>query len=95
MEEFIAKTKAEAIAKLPPKPEKSKAARISEIEANRKKEKDAIRERNTRETLKRQGVLPESGGETEAPPVVSPITRMLQEALDNALKGGSDDNNDS
>ena len=95
LEEFITKTKADALAKLPPKPEKSKAARISEIEANRKKEKDAIRERNTRETLKRQGVLPESGGETEAPPVVSPITRMLQEALDNALKGGSDDNNDS
>ena len=76
-------------------PKKSKAARVSEIEANRKKEKEAIRERNTAETMNRQGILPESEKDAAGPQAVSPITRMLQEALDNALKGGSNDSNNS
>ena len=95
LEEFIEKTKADALAKLPPAPKKSKAARVSEIEANRKKEKEAIRERNTAETMNRQGILPESEKDATGPQAVSPITRMLQEALDNALKGGSNDSNNS
>jgi hypothetical protein len=95
LEEFIEKTKADALAKLPQAPKKSKAARVSEIEANRKKEKEAIRERNTAETMKRQGILPESEKDAAGPQAVSPITRMLQEALDNALKGGSNDSNNS
>ena len=63
----------------------------SEIESNRKKEKEAIRERNTAETMRKRGLLPEMeavGADTSGP--VSPITRMLQEALDAALKGGPD-----
>ena len=91
LEEFISRTKADALAKRPKDIGKSKAARVSEIEANRKKEKTSIRERNTAETMKKQGLLPEKGtGAEEASEVVSPITRMLQEALDKALKGGPD-----
>ena len=96
LEEFIMKTKADALKNLPDGQAKSQAARISEIEANRKKEKDDIRERNTAETLKRRSILPDPG---DAAPdrheSVSPVTRMLQEALDNALKGGNDDSTDS
>ena len=96
LEEFISKTKAAALEKLPTGQGKSKAARISEIESNRKKEKEAIRERNTAETLRRQGFLPGPGNdEPERKESVSPITRMLQEALDKALKGGSDDSSGS
>ena len=91
LEEFIAKTKADALEKLPKKQTKSKAARISEIETNRKKEKEAIRERNTAETLKRQGILPDiKEPKQDGPESVSPITRMLKDALDKALEGGSD-----
>ena len=91
LEEFIEKTKAAALAKLPGNAVKSKAARISEIEANRKKEKEAIRERNTAETLRKRGLPPEKdAGSEDASEPVSPITRMLQEALDKALKGGPD-----
>ena len=96
LEEFIAKTKEDALAKLPGKAGKSKTARISEIASNRKKEKEAIRERNTAETMRKQGLLPEmeeGGADTSRP--VSPITRMLQEALDAALKGGPDDDGHS
>ena len=95
LEEFIAKTKADAQAKLPGKAGKSKAARISEIEANRKKEKESIRERNTAETMRKHGILPEKDADADTagtPGTVSPITRMLQEALDKALKGGPDGN---
>ena len=95
LEEFIAKTKADALAKLPVKTGKSKAARVSEIEANRKKEKEAIRERNTTEsTRKHSGLLEKDAGADTAGTsgAVSPITRMLQEALDKALKGGLDGN---
>ena len=56
LDQFITKTKEEAIAKLPVKKEKSKAARISEIEANRAKEKEPVRERNTALTLKQRGI---------------------------------------
>ena len=95
LEEFITKIKADALAKLPAKTGKSKAARISEIESNRKREKEAIRERNTAETMRKHGGLPEkdAGADTAGTPEpVSPITRMLQEALDKALKGDSDGN---
>ena len=77
----------------PAKTGKSKAARISETESNRKREKEAIRERNTAETMRKHGGLPEkdAGADTAGTPEpVSPITRMLQEALDKALKGDSD-----
>ena len=47
LEEFITKVKNEAQAKLPKKQKASNAARISEIAANRQKEKQAICERNT------------------------------------------------
>lgn len=96
LEEFIAKTKSAALAKLPAGQEKSRSARISEIDANRRKEKEAIRERNTAETLKRQGLLPENGTDMDEdrPESISPITRMLQEALDKALKGGTDGSTD-
>ena len=91
LEEFIAKTKADALAKRPHDAGRSKAARISEIEANRKKEKEAIRDRNTAETMRKHGLLPERATNTaETPGPVSPIARMLEEALDAALKGGSD-----
>ena len=41
--------------------------------------------------MKKQGLLPEKDtGTEEASGAVSPITRMLQEALDKALKGGPD-----
>ena len=93
LEEFISRTKAAALAKRPKDTGKSRSARISEIEANRKKEKISIRERNTAETMKKQGLLPEKGtGPEGASETVSPITRMLQEALDEALKGGPDGN---
>ena len=98
LEEFIGKTKADALAKLPGKQNKSKASRISEIESNRRKEKEAIRELNTTETMKRHGLLPESADsaeEDDGTGPVSPITKMLQEALDRALKGGTDANTDS
>lgn len=92
LDEFIKKTKADALAKLPGRPGRSRSARLSEIEANRKKEKEAIRERNTAETLKKQGFPPGSGPcAAKAPAPVSPIARKLQEALDKALKGGPDD----
>ena len=93
LEEFIAKTKADALAKLPAITSKSKAARISEIESNRKREKEAIRERNTAETMRKHGGVEEKDAGADNPgtsETVSPITRMLQEALDKALKGGSD-----
>lgn len=98
LEEFITKTKNEAQAKLPKKQKASNAARISEIAANRKKEKQAICERNTAETLKKQGFQPE-GIDADAPSQdsipVSPVTRMLQKALDNAIrKGGTNGNPD-
>ena len=93
LEEFISRTKAAALAKRPKDTGKSRSARISEIEANRKKEKISIRDRNTAETMKKQGLLPEKGtGPEGASETVSPITRMLQEALDEALKGGPDGN---
>ena len=92
LEEFIEKTKTDALAKLPEKPGKSNAARISEIESNRHREKESIRGRNTAETLKRQGMAPvtETGTDDDNAQTVSPITKMLQEALDKALKGGTD-----
>ena len=92
LEEFIEKTKADALAKLPKKTGKSNAARISEIESNRRQEKESIRGRNTAETLKRQGVAPVAATNSgdDNPQTVSPITKMLQEALDKALKGDTD-----
>ena len=90
LDEFIDKIKAEALAKQPKKPDKSKAARISEIESNRKREKELIRERNTKDTLKRRGFAPADTDSGKSPEQISPITRMLQQALDDVLKGGSD-----
>lgn len=97
LEEFIEKTKADALAKLPAKTGKSKAARLSEIETNRKKEKASIREKNTAETMRKLNPLLEidtGNGKASSQPV-SPITRMLQDALDKALKGGTNGNDDS
>ena len=65
------------------------------IQRNRKKEKESIRERNTAETMRKHGILPEKDADADTagtPETVSPITRMLQEALDKALKGGPDGN---
>ena len=95
LEEFISRTKADALKKLPDGPKKSNAQRISGIDENRNREKEAIRERNTAETLRRTGALPETREPAEdAPADISPITRMLQDALDKALKGDSDVNTD-
>ena len=96
LEEFITKVKNEAQAKLPKKQKASNAARISDIAVNRQKEKQAICERNTAETLKKQVFQSEDVG-TVAPSQdsvpVSPVTRMLQEALDNALRKGDTNGN--
>lgn len=91
LEEFIEKTKADALAKLPKDQVKSNAARIAGISQNRQKEKEAIREANTAKTLTDLGYMPTSGKTGgEDPAILSPITKMLQEALDNAIgKGGS------
>lgn len=96
LEEFITKTKEDALAKRPAQQDKSKSARMSEIEANRKREKEEIRKRNTAETMKVQGCAQcnrDTGN--DSPETASPITRMLQDALDAALKGGNDGRNGS
>ena len=95
MMEFAERIKADAMKKIPKEPGKSDAARISEIDANRRRAIEADHEWNTTETMKQQGRLPHSA-EPEEPAeseqkIVSPIMKALQEALDKALKGDSND----
>ena len=64
---------------------KSKAARIAEIQSNRKKEKETILEANTNATLKERGIY--SGKEVEEPAEeMTLIQRKIREALEKRLQ---------
>ena len=93
VDEIIANRVSDTMKKIPKGPGKSNAARISEIDANRRRAIEADREWNTTETMKRQGRLPHSAEPEEPAEIeqesVSPIMKMLQEVLDEALKGDS------
>ena len=85
LDEFIEATKKEARRLAAGSSSKSKAARIAEIQANRNREKEAIRETNTEATLAERGIHPEKDAEQpEEEP--SPIQKMISDALDQRLK---------
>ena len=101
MMDFAERIKSGAIKKFSKTPGKSNAARISEIDANRRKARENDRKWNTAETMKlnQQSRLPQSAEPAELAESeqesVSPIMRMLQEALDDALKGGNNGSSSS
>ena len=87
LDEFIEDTKKEARRLAAGSSSKSKAARIAEIQTNRKREKETIREVNTEATLAERGIHP--GKDDEKPEEeISPIQKMINDALDQRLKEG-------
>lgn len=85
LDEFIEATKKEAKRMAAGSSSKSKAARIAEIQSNRKKEKEAILEANTNATLKERGICP--GKEVKEPAEeMTLIQRKIREALEKRLQ---------
>ena len=85
LDEFIEATKSEAKRLAADSSSRSKAARIAEIQSNRKKEKETILEVNTNATLKEHGFRP--GKEANAPEEeMTPIQRKIRMALEKRLQ---------
>lgn len=94
LDEFIDSEIGKAKALSPEKQAESKAKRIARIDANRRKEKEQLRQSSADQTLKERGyskATPEEQQKEEE--TVSPITKMLQEALNEVLnkEGNADD----
>ncbi len=87
LDEFIEDTKKEAKRMATGSSAKSKAARIAEIQFNRKKEKETIQQTNTEATLKERGIQPRKEAE-EPEEDVSPIQKMIQDTLERRQKEG-------
>ena len=85
LDEFIEATKKEAKRMSAGSSSKSKAARIAEIQSNRKKEKETILEANTNATLKERGIQPREEVEEPAEEMTL-IQRKIREALEKRLQ---------
>ncbi len=87
LDEFIQETRKEAKRLAAGSSSRSKAARIAEIQSNRKKEKETILQTNTDATLQERGIRP--GKEEEEPEGdVSLIQKMIQDTLEKRQKEG-------
>lgn len=85
LDEFIEGTKKEAKRLAQGSSPKSKAARIAEIQANRKQEKESIQQANTEATLKERGIL--TAKEVEEPKEeMTLIQQKIREALEKRLQ---------
>ena len=86
LDEFIEKTKQEAKRLASSVSSRSKAARIAEIQSNRKRENEIILQANTDTTLKTHGILSEKEVTEEEEDDMPLVQKMIHDALDKALK---------
>ena len=86
LDEFVEETKKEAKRLARGSTPKSKAARIAEIQANRKQEKDVIQQSNTEATLRERGFQPAREEVKEPEEEMDPIQRKIREALEKRLR---------
>ena len=86
LDEFIEETKKEASRLASSVSSGSKAARIAEIQTNRKRENEVILQANTDKTLKTYGIQPEKEVAEEETDDMPLVQKMIHDALDKALK---------